>query len=107
MGGGGSKSSSTHHETINRNEHNTFTNVKNEKNVLNQKDVINRVQYGDRAKKGIVEGANSVNNGYAVYGLMELDDLMMLNQKKKMSIAHMPFGNYGAGEEAWRARTYP
>merc|ERR1719498_212077 len=73
--GGGSKSSSKKviKETINRNEKNTITNTKNERNVLDQTDVINRVQYGDRASKGIVDGANSVNAGYAIYGLQNLD----------------------------------
>ena len=76
MGGGGSKSSTVIHETLDRNEVNTINNVRNERNVLDQTDVINRVHIGDRAKKGIVEGANSVNAGYAVYGLMDLDSSM-------------------------------
>ena len=73
--GGGSKSSSKKviKETINRNEKNTITNTKNERNVLDQTDVINRVQYGDRATRGIVNGADSVNSGYAIYGLQNLD----------------------------------
>ena len=72
MGGGGSKSKKVIKETVKRNEVNTITNTRNEKNVLDQKDVINRIQKGDRAQRGIVQGKNSVNSGYAVYGLMDL-----------------------------------